>query len=341
MEIYRSIGTGEVGGKAHGLLLMRDILASEFPSGEFSGIAVNIPAFSVIQTDVFDAFLKRNDLVKIAHSDTADDAIALEFQKATLPTEILGELRALIEKTHTPLAIRSSSLLEDSLQQPFAGVYLTKMIPNNQLDADSRFRRLMEAIKLVYASTFFSAAKDYIRAAGRSTEEEKMAVVLQEVVGERFSDRYYPQISGVGRSYHFYATGRAHPEHGVASLALGLGKTIVDGGKCWTYSPAFPMLAPPASPADLFQQTQTQFWAVNMGRQIVYDPIRETEYLLHLELPEAEEDGSLKLLSSTYDAHSDKFYPGIGRRGPRLMDFSGILRLKEIKLNDLIRKLLD
>ena len=334
------IGAGEIGGKARGLLMMQDVLKSEFPGGEFSGIAVNIPAFTVLRTDVFDSFLQRNHLQEIAYSDAPDDSIALEFQKAALPAEILGDLRGLIEKVHTPLAIRSSSLLEDSLQQPFAGVYLTKMLPNNQPDSDSRFRKLTEAIKLVYASAFFQASKDYIHATGRNPNEEKMAIVIQEVVGRRFSERFYPQISGVGRSYHFYATGRVRPEHGVVSLALGLGKTIVDGGTCWTYSPAFPTLAPPMSAADLLQQTQTRFWSVNMGRA-AYDPIHETEYLLHLDVPVAESDGVLQLMASTYDPQSDRFTPGVARVGPRVLDFAGILRFKELPLNDLIRKLLD
>ncbi|PWT91353.1 MAG: hypothetical protein C5B54_05505, partial [Acidobacteria bacterium] len=335
-----SIGGGSIGGKAQGLVDASEILTAKFPAEKFLDLPVNIPAFTVIRTDVFDEFLQRNELEKIAYSDAPDDVIALEFQRASLPAEILGDLRALIQKVHQPLAIRSSSLLEDSLQQPFAGVYMTKMIPNNQPSADERFRKLSEAIKLVYASAFSRSAKDYLRAIQKDPREEKMAVLIQEVVGSRFGDRFYPEISGVARSYHFYATGRARPEHGVVSLALGLGKTIVDGGKCWTYSPAFPTLMPPSTTAELLDQTQVHFWAVNMGKPPAYDPIQETEYLLHLMHTDAEADGALNLLASTYDPQSDRLSMGTTKAGPRILDFSGILRLKEIPLNDVVKVLL-
>lgn len=335
------IGEGSIGGKAQGLVFIRDILAAAFPPEKKIILDLNIPAFTVVRTDVFDAFIERNDLRRFVSSTTPDDVIAHEFQHASLPAEILGDLRGLVASTHTPLAVRSSSLLEDALHQPFAGVYMTKMIPNSQASPDERFRKLMEAIKLIYASVYFTAARDSIRAAGRDPGEEKMAVLIQEVVGSRFGERFYPHISGVARSYHFYATGRTRPEHGVASLALGLGKTVVDGGKCWTYSPAFPTLPPPVTPAELREQSQSQFWAMNMGKPPEYDPIRETEYLTIGDLPDAEADGTLNLLASTYDPQSDRLTPGITRTGPRVLDFSGVLRLKEIPLNDVIRKLLE
>lgn len=335
------IGSGSIGGKGQGLVNALQILASHFPAEKFPDFTVNVPAFTVIRTDIFDAFLERNALHDVAYSGADDDVIAHEFQRASLPAEILGDLRGLIEKVHTPLAVRSSSLLEDSLRQPFAGVYMTKMIPNNQPSPDERFRKLMEAIKLVYASTFSRSAKDYIRAIKRDPKEEKMGVVIQEVVGRRFGDRFYPDISGVARSYHFYATGRARPDQGVVSLALGLGKTIVDGGKCWTYSPAFPTVPPPSTIRDLLDQSQLDFWAVNMGKPPAYDPIQETEYLVNPKLIDSESDGTLSLLVSTYDAQSDRLSMGTGRVGPRVLDFSGILRLREIPLNEAVKVLLD
>lgn len=335
------IGSGSIGGKAQGLLNAIKILDSSFPADKFPNFAVNVPAFTVIGTDVFDQFLERNNLTEVAYSDNPDDVIALEFQRASLPAEMLGDLRGVIQKVQLPLAVRSSSLLEDSLQQPFAGVYMTKMIPNNQPSPDERFRKLMEAVKLIYASAFSRSAKDYIRAIHRDPHDEKMAVVIQEVVGTRFGDHFYPEISGVARSFHFYATGRARPENGVVSLALGLGKTIVDGGKCWTYSPAFPAVAPPSTIHDLLDASQTQFWAVNMGKPPAYDPIQETEYLSELQNQDAEKDGTLKLLASTYDPQSDRLWMGTGRQGPRLLDFPGILRLKEIPLNEALKTLLE
>ena len=234
------IGDGELGGKAGGLARAREILAGGFDAARFPEIQVEIPRTAVLTSDLFEAFVARNRLEPPDDADVADDRLALAFQQGDLPIEVLGDLRALVEELHQPLAVRSSSLLEDALYRPFAGVYETKMIPNNQPDADTRFRRLAEAIKLVYASTWFRAARDYQRTTERTPRDEKMAVVLQEVVGRRFDERYYPHLSGVAKSYNFYPGARARPEDGVVSLALGLGKTIVDGGVCWSYSPAWP-----------------------------------------------------------------------------------------------------
>ena len=227
---FTRIGTGALGGKASGLAFARDLLAETIDASAFPDIDVNVPTMAVITTDCFDEFIARNRLGELPVEDLPDDRIGHAFQQADLPAELLGDLRALIAQVKTPLAIRSSSLLEDALDRPFAGVYGTKMIPNNQLDPDTRFRRLTEAIKFVYASTYFREARDYIKTTGHDPNEEKMAVILQEVVGERHGDRFYPDVSGVARSYNFYPTGPARPEEGVASLALGLGKTIVDGG---------------------------------------------------------------------------------------------------------------
>jgi hypothetical protein len=336
-----AIGTGSIGGKASGLVFINEILSEHIDASKFPHFEISVPSLTVIRTDVFDAFLERNNLRNLAVSDAPDDVIALAFQKAHLPAEILGDLLAIIEKVHTPLAVRSSSLLEDALYQPFAGVYTTKMIPNNQLNPDARFHKLMEAIKLVYASTFSRSAKDYLKIIGRSFSEEKMAVIIQEIVGKRHGDRFYPEISGVARSYNFYSMGRANPEDGVVDLALGLGKTIVDGGKCWTYSPAYPNISPPyASARMMMDQTQTEFWCVNMGKPPDYDPIKETEYLLHSTLRDAEEDGTLQHIASVYDPQSDRVSMSLHIAGPRVINFPGVLVLKEVPLNDVLKSLL-
>lgn len=336
---FKYIGSGSLGGKARGLAFAQGILSSLEPD-RFPDIEVSIPSLTVLRTSVFDAFMDRNDLREIALSDASDGAIARAFQKADLPADILGDLRALVERVSTPLAIRSSSLLEDALHEPFAGVYETKMIPNNQPSADERFRRLSEAIKLVYASTFFGAAKSYVGATRHSIEDEKMAVIMQEVVGRRFDRRYYPNLSGVARSHNYYAMERAKPEDGVASLALGLGKTIVDGERCWTYSPAYPANPPPLAAADMLDETQTHFWAVNLGKPRAWDPTQPTEYLVHGGLPEAELDGSLRYVASTFDPHSGRISPGIGVKGPRVIDFSTLLVHRTIAVNDVLTVLL-
>src|SRR6185369_5845771 len=222
------------------------------------------------------------------------------FLKSDLPVELVGDLRALIQQVTTPLAIRSSSLLEDALEHPFAGVYATKMIPNNQFDPDTRFRRMLEAIKFIYASTYFREARDYIRSVGSEPRAEKMAVIIQEVVGQRHGDRFYPHLSGVARSYNFYPIGSAHPEDGVVTLALGLGKTIVDGGVAWTFSPSQPKTPPLfGSVKELLRGTQTEFWAVNMGQLPAYDPVNEVEYMVRADLAMAESDETIRLLAST------------------------------------------
>lgn len=338
---FTAIGGGAVGGKAGGLLRIDEILAERFDPDEFPAFEVAVPRLSVIATDMFDAFMARNDLWPVTRAGRPDDRIALAFQRAALPAELVGDLRAIVEQVHLPLAIRSSSMLEDALLHPFAGVYATKMTPNNQPDADTRFRRLVEAVKYVYASTFFAQARSYLRAMERPPDDEKMGVIIQEVVGRRHDDRFYPDVSGVARSYSFYPSGAARPEDGVVQLALGLGKTIVDGELCWTYSPRYPRATPPfASVGELVAQSQVEFWAVNMGRPPAYDPTVETEYLLRCGLADAEYDGTLRSVGSTYLAESDRVAIGVGMRGPRVLNFAPLLVLEEYPLNALLRRLL-
>src|ERR1051326_2038412 len=335
------IGSGSIGGKASGLVFIKDLLAKQFDATSFPDIEINVPTMAVIATDCFDQFIAQNNLGDLRLDEMSDDRIAHAFQKCNLPVELLGDLRALIVQVKAPLAIRSSSLLEDALERPFAGVYATKMIPNNQPDPDTRFRRLVEAIKFVYASTYFREARDYIRTTGTGPGEEKMAVIIQEIVGQRRGDRFYPDVSGVARSYNFYAFEPARPEDGVVTLALGLGKTIVDGGIAWTFSPAYPKKPPPFdSVGDLLKGTQTEFWAVNMGKPPAYDPISETEYMVHASLADAEADDALYLLASTYDSERDRVVSGIGTRGPRVLNFAPLLVQGQLPLNDLVKTLL-
>ena len=338
---FSCIGSGEFGGKASGLAAADELLKDSGIGAAFPGVIINIPRLTVLTTDVFDAFMESNQLWKIVSSELSDDLIAEAFQQAEFPTVFVGDLLGLITKVHQPLAIRSSSLLEDALDHPFAGVYATKMIPNNQPDAETRFRRLLEAVKFVYASTFFADARAYIQTTPRRISDEKMAVIIQEVVGRRHGDRFYPNLSGVVRAFNYYPFGQARPEHGVVDLALGLGKTIVDGGVCWSYSPAFPQAKPPfASALEFTKHTQTEFWAVNMGKPPAYDPIRETEYLTRGSLADAEADNVLNELASTYSADADRLQPGISTPGPRVLNFAPMLDYDVVPLNALIRTLL-
>jgi hypothetical protein len=338
---FTRIGTGALGGKAHGLVVIKDLLDGTIDHGKYPDFEVNVPTMAVIATDFFDEFMVQNRLGELNVEELTDARIAHAFQRADLPAELVGDLRALITQVHTPLAVRSSSLLEDALERPFAGVYATKMIPNNQFDPDVRFRRLVEAVKFVYASTFFREAREYIRTTGSRPEQEKMAVIIQEVVGLRHNDRFYPDVAGVARSYNFYPMPPARPEEGVLSLALGLGKTIVDGGISWTVSPAYPKKPPPfASVRDILRGTQTEFWAVNMGKAPAYDPVSEVEYLLRATLADAEKDEVLRFLASTYDAARDSLVPGIGARGPRVLDFAPLLVWEQFPVNGVVQCLL-
>ncbi len=335
------LGRGELGGKAQGLAHIRGELSGRLDPASFDGITIDIPSLVVVGTEVFDAFLDQNDLRGVAASDLPDERITHAFLKADLPMDILGDLRALVQQVRTPLAVRSSSLLEDTLTQPFAGVYGTKMIPNGQYDPDLRFRQLTEAIKFVYASTFARSAKDYRAALGRSDDEEKMAVIIQELVGVRHHQRFYPELSGVARTHNYYPMEPARPEEGVVSLALGLGKTIVDGEPCWTYSPAHPQVEPPFGSVEaLLKGTQTRFWAVNLGNPPAPNPGLETEYLAHESLTAAERDGTLTLLASTYSPLSGRLSIGLGFDGPRALTFAPLLVLKQIPLNDLMHQLM-
>ncbi|MGB5511181.1 MAG: PEP/pyruvate-binding domain-containing protein, partial [Woeseiaceae bacterium] len=335
------IGEGELGGKARGLVLIRDLLTARFNADNFPGIGVYVPKMVIIATGVFDAFMERNGLMETALSDLADNQMAELFQRAELPAEILGDLRALAEEIRTPLAIRSSSLLEDALFRPFAGVYGTKMLPNNQPDVDVRFRRLIEAIKLVYASTYFNSAKSYTRATALTSADEKMALIIQEVVGQRHNERFYPDVSGVARSYNFFPASGSRPQDGVVNLALGLGKTIVDGGASWIYTPTRPRAPMPFnSVRDILRLTQLGFWAVNMGRPPAYDPTVETEYLVKADLAAADYDNTLSAVASTFDAERDRFLPGTARAGPSVIDFAPLLVYGSVPLNETIRELL-
>ena len=340
-EAFPFLGTGEPGGKASGLASIQETIYRHFRGNPYCDISVDIPRMTVLLTDIFSAFMEAGNLYETACSELADERIAYHFQKAELPATVVGDLLHLISTVHTPLAIRSSSLLEDALYEPLAGVYETKMIPNNQFDAESRYRKLVEAIKFVYASTYFRQAKQYFAAGKKHLEEEMMGVIIQEVVGERYGNRFYPTLSGVARSHNFYPIGNARPQDGVVNLALGLGKTIMDGGRAWSYCPECPAAPPPYSCAgDLLDLSQRDFWAVNMGPAPEYNPIRETEYLAQTSLQEAEEDGTLRYVCSTYDQASDRLQMGLGTAGPRLVDFSPILQGEVVPLNNLVKELL-
>ena len=341
-DTFTYIGRGRPGGKASGLAFMQETIKKHFPEQEYEGINLSIPSMTVLLSGVFEDFMKENKLYEIALSDASDVEIALAFQTASLGAMFAGDLRSIIESIKQPLAIRSSSIFEDSIDDPFAGVYETKMIPNNQIDKDHRFRVLIEAIKFVYASLFFQNSKDYFTSLNRDIRDERMAIIIQEVVGQRHENLFYPTISGVIKSYNFYPSNNATHEEGIATLALGLGKTVVEGEKAWSFSPFHPTAPPPFNNNhDILKYTQTEFWAINMDSVCCYDPTQETEYLCKKSIYDAEDHGTLSQICSTYDYTNDRVNIGTSEAGSRIVNFAPILQVETIKVNSIIQKLLE
>lgn len=362
---YRVIGQGEIGAKAQGLARITDLIHGEAAPFLEKGIRVSIPPFSVIATDHFDRFVPENSLTGAAVEGLPDEEIARAFAKAVLPARLMDDLEAFTARVRVPLAVRSSSLLEDSMPMPFAGVYETKLIPNSHPDAKVRLAGLADAVRQVYASTFLAGAREYLKATGHVPADEKMAVIIQEAVGAAHNDRFYPHVSGVARSYNFYPLGLARPEDGLAALALGLGRTISLDGVAWCYSLAYPHANPPYNtPQDLLRNTQREFWAIDLAEDrggcvtgaagaLRRGPLAQGEEsarrrsLVDVEasprkwsLEEAEQDGVLDYIASTYDADNDRFVSGMHLRGPRLIDFAPILKSGVVPLTDLLRRIL-
>jgi pyruvate phosphate dikinase-like enzyme len=339
-DTYSYLGNGNYGGKAEGLKILHKISENSVFSN-FPDFDVCIPRTVVITTSYFDQFMNENNLYKFAASTNEDNRIVHQFQKASLPSDILGDLREISSNIRSPLAIRSSSLLEDSAETPMAGMYVTKMIPCNQTNADIRFLRLTDAIKLIYASTFFSNSKISMSATNNNIYDEKMAVIIQDVAGDLHNRSFYPDISGVARTFNYYPTGHSESKDGVISLALGLGKFIVDGGNPWPYSPAYPSSPPPYNSVnDMMKNTQNYYWAIDMNNKY-YNPVSESEYLKKLSLKEAEYDNTIKYAASTYDPYSDRLEPGVHTKGPRIITFAPILQNNELPLNNLLSKLMN
>jgi CheY-like chemotaxis protein len=340
-KIFQVIGEGSLGGKARGLAFIDKILKNYLEPSYFPGIKISIPRTVVLATEVFTQFMELNNLYEIALQNTDDDYIIREFIHADLPAATLGDLREIIIKANFPLAVRSSSLLEDAIYQPFAGVYSTIMLPNSSLDIETRYHNLVQAVKYVYASVFFQNAKNYIEATGNRIEEEKMAVIIQETIGTKFEHYFYPHFSGVARSYNYYPFGNSGPKDGIINLALGLGKTIVEGDISLQYSPAYPSVLPQfASSKSLLQMSQHDFWAINLNSDFIRKVPNENQFLGKLGINDAERHGSLNYIASTYSPDNDSFYEGIHRQGPRVLDFAPILKSQAVPLNDILRLLL-
>jgi len=327
---FARIGEDSLGGKGRGLAFMGQMIKQKTDKIEekFRNARIRIPKTVVLATDIFDRFMEYNDLYDIALQDLPDEEILRHFLEAALPEELNDDLMAFFDVVKAPIAIRSSSLLEDSHYQPFAGIYSTYMIP--KLDnSHEMLKKVVRAIKGVYASVFYRDSKAYMTATHNLIDQEKMAIVLQEVVGQAYDNRFYPTISGVARSLNFYPIGNEKPEDGIANVALGLGKYTVDGGITLRFSPRHPHSILQTSTLDFaLRETQTQFYALNL-ESLSFDRFSTDDAynLLKLSVKEADKDGTLQYLSSTYDAADqclvDGYYPGPSRK---VITFSGVLQ---------------
>ncbi|MFW5617250.1 MAG: PEP/pyruvate-binding domain-containing protein [Prevotella pectinovora] len=334
---FARIGDGSLGGKGRGLAFLDNIIKTHPEFNEFEGVKVSIPKTVVLCTDVFDQFMDNNNLYQLALSDAPDEEILQAFIKAQLPDQFIDDFKTFFEAIRHPIAIRSSSLLEDSHYQPFAGIYSTYMIPYLD-DKDEMLRMLAAAIKSVYASVYFKDSKAYMTATRNVIDQEKMAVILQEVVGKQYGDHFYPNFSGVLRSINYYPLGYEKSEEGIASLALGLGKYIVDGGQTLRVSPYHPTQVLQTSDMEIaLRQTQTQFYALDMKRVGVDFKVEDGFNSLKLMVKDAENDGALNFIASTYDANDRVIRDGLYDGGRKIVSFNGVLRHGVFPLPELLK----
>jgi CheY-like chemotaxis protein len=319
------IGSGSLGGKARGLAFVRHLLRKSRLTRRFPGVRISVPPAVVLATDVFDQFLAENNLPEFALHCEDDLEIQRTFLDAPLSSSLSDDLRSFLAEIDHPLAVRSSSLLEDSQYQPFTGVYETFMLGNQQVDLDDRLLALSEAIRRVYASTFSRHAKAYVRATPYRLEEEKMAVILQQVVGTPHGQRFYPDFAGVVRSHNFYPVAPMTFNDGIAAVALGLGRAVVDGGKCLTFCPRYPRnLVQFSTVEDILANSQTEFWALELDGASNGRPGHWHERRFSLDA--AESDGTLRAVASTYSRDNHAVYDGVSRPGARIVTFAPMLK---------------
>jgi CheY-like chemotaxis protein len=339
-ETFTRLGGGSLGGKGRGLAFLAVLLHHSAIRRRIARGKVRLPGTLVIGTDVFDSFMTGNGLYDLLGKGMADSDLARRFVEASLPEDTRASLAKYLSHVREPIAVRSSSLLEDSQSQPFAGVYATYMLPNNSANDAPRLDQLCRAIKLVYASTFSERATAYIQSVMPGAEE-KMAIVVQRVVGKQYGNRFYPIYSGVGQSSNFYPVAPLKREDGILCVALGLGRIVVEGGKVLSFSPARPDILPGLStPKEILEGTQTRFYALDLARPD-FDLMKgEESTLMTLEVNDALSDGTLDYVASTYDVNDNRLRDGVIQPGPKIITFSGIRKYDMLPLVEVIRDLL-
>ncbi len=336
------IGGGSLGGKGRGLAFATRLLDHFRMRHRFPGVRVSVPPAVILGTEVFLEFLEENDLRAFALESEDDEALVDRFLKARFPDTALEPLAVFLEQTRHPLAVRSSSLLEDSPYQPFAGIFDTLMLPNDHPDPRVRSEQLIAAIKRVYASTFSVASKAFLAATPYRLEEEAMAVIIQKMVGSTHGDLFYPTLAGVARSYNFYPTPPATFEDGITAAALGLGRTVVEGEPSFRFCPAYPNHNLEFSTVEeMVQNTQREFWALQLGDGLGGADWREEGRMVRVPVSEAEKAGVLHWLGSTYSPENNAVYDGVSRSGVRLVTLAPILKHGLFPLADILDALLE
>jgi CheY-like chemotaxis protein len=340
---FARIGGGSLGGKARGLGFVNTLINNYDVRRRFQDVQIAVPPAIVLGTELFDRFLDENNLRKFALECTDDVEITRRFlETGIFPEDVLGNLAAFLHLIRTPLAVRSSSMLEDSQYHPFAGVYMTYMIPNDHPDPFVRLGQLVITIKRVYASTFYRDAKEYFKVTDYTLEEEKMSVIIQKMVGAKHGTRFYPDFSGVAKSYNYYPVPPQKPTDGIVSVALGLGKTIVDGGVTVRFCPKYPdHLLQFFSASEALRNNQNQFFALDLNAPPTQSAETTDMLVKSFGIEEAEEDGTLRHVASTYSPENDALYDGTSRAGIRVVTFAPILRNKTFPLSDILELLMD
>ncbi len=339
---FTRIGEGSIGGKARGLAFINMMIKNYSLFSKYKDVVITVPRTVVLSTDIFDEFLEMNDLYRIGFSDLSDDEILNHFVNAELPGWLHQNLYTFISIVKNPIAIRSSSKLEDSYFQPFAGIYSTYMIPLAESDHALTMRMLTNAIKSVYASVFYKSSKAYMAATSNILDEEKMGVILQEVCGSKYGDRYYPTFSGVARSINFYPIKPEKPEDGIANVAFGLGKYIVDGGLSLRFSPAFPKKVLQLSSTDMIlRDTQKYFYSLDLSSESFVTSTDDSMNLFRLKISDAEKDNSLRNIVSVYDYENNLIRDGNTYSGKKVVTFSPILNHNVFPLADILKELLE
>jgi hypothetical protein len=341
-QVFSRIGEGSIGGKARGLAFINRIIKNYKLFNKFPDVLITIPRTVVLSTDIFDEFMDHNNLYSVAMSDLSDEDILNSFINAELPGRVYQDFYAFlaVSRNH-PIAVRSSSKLEDSHYQPFAGVYSTYMIPR-LADNHVMVKAIADAIKEVYASVYYKASKAYMTATANVIDEEKMGIILQEVCGNRHGDIFYPTLSGVARSINYYPIGSEKADDGIVNVAFGLGKLIVEGGMSLRFCPKMPKkILQLSSPEDALRDTQKDFRALDLNFSSFVPSTDDGVNILRIDIKDANNDGAMKYLASTYDRTNNVLRDGIIQNGKRIITFAGILQHKTFPLADILSTLLE